>query len=254
MENFANTLKSMQNSYVLISAATSDIGREISMKISKWSKVVIHGRNMEKLDELSKEIGEEKALIWCYDLSDVENIRANLIAFQSTNGITISSFVHCAGIVKILPFKNFRLDYVHKIFDINFFSAFEISKTLLLKTNVKALKSIVFISAIFSKFGNKGNAGYVASKGALDSLTKTLATELAPDVRVNSVLPGGLRTRMTKDLFEDQGFMDEFNKRYLLGEGECADIASMVNYLISDESKWITGQHFIVDGGFSSHL
>ena len=84
-------------------------------------------------------------------------------------------------------------------------------------------------------------------------MVKSLAVELAPRVKVNSILPGAVKTKMTAHLFEDPSYMKEFNKKYLLGEGSSTDIANMVSFLLSPQSSWITGQNFQVDGGASSH-
>jgi len=244
----------MKTKYTLVSASTSDIGKSIVNKIAPKCNIILHGRNQNKLENVANSITSSKVLIWNFDLLNVDDINKNLSLFLNENEIVIDRFVHCAGAIKILPIKNFGLDEAHNIFDVNFFSAMEIIKLLLLKINEKELTNIVFISALFSKFGNKGNSVYAASKGAIDSLVKSLASELAPKIRVNSVLPGGLRTMMTNHLFEDHEYIDKFHEKYLLGEGSTNDIASMVNFLLSNESKWITGQNYIVDGGCSSHL
>ena len=79
-------------------------------------------------------------------------------------------------------------------------------------------------------------------------LMKSMAAELAPRVRVNAVMPGGVRTRTTNFMYEAQ---EAPNPRYLLGDGEKADIANMVEFLLSDKSRWVTGQEFVVDGGLT---
>jgi NAD(P)-dependent dehydrogenase (short-subunit alcohol dehydrogenase family) len=79
-------------------------------------------------------------------------------------------------------------------------------------------------------------------------LMKSMAAELAPRVRVNAVMPGGVRTRTTNFMYEAQ---ENPNPRYLLGDGDKADIANMVDFLLSDKSRWITGQEYVVDGGFT---
>lgn len=240
------------NKYVLISAATSDIGTAIAQNLSSKYNLLLHGRSIDRLQEVVSVIkSPNEVKVWICDLKDTENVQASLKAFLTENKIEVSGFVHCAGTLRILPIKNFRLDYAKEIFDVNFFSAVEIIKTLLLKNNNKSLSNVVFISALYSKFGSKANSIYAASKGAIDSLVKSLAVELAPDVRVNSVLPGGIETKMTVDFFKNEDNMEKFNQTYPLGVGKCDDIANMVEFLISSKSNWITGQNYFVDGGRS---
>lgn len=244
----------MRDKYTLITASTSDVGKAIVSKICPTCNIVLHGRNQEKLEAIKNIINCNSVLTWNFDLLHVDEINKSLSDYMVLNNIVIDKFIHCAGLLKLSPIKHFELQSARQIFDVNFFSAVEIIKTLLFKVNEKNLTNVVFISALFSKFGNKGNSVYSASKGAIDTFVKSLATELAPVVRVNSVLPGGLRTSMTKHLFEDPCFIERYNERCLLGEGTTSDIASMVKFLVSHESKWITGQNFTVDGGYSCHL
>jgi NAD(P)-dependent dehydrogenase (short-subunit alcohol dehydrogenase family) len=90
---------------------------------------------------------------------------------------------------------------------------------------------------------------YGSTKGALDSLMRCLAIELAPKVRVNSVLPGGVKTEMTASIYENKELIDRMEATYPLGFGYPEDIYEAVNFLLSDKSRWITGQQFTVDGG-----
>ena len=243
-----------KNSYILITGATSDIGQSIAEVLSKDYNLLLHGRDQVKLDLLLQALSSKnKVKLWCQDLNFIDEVQSGIKSFMEQSDITISGFIHCAAAIKILPVKNFRLDYGQEIFNVNVFSAVEIIKALVKKINIDYLTHIVFISAYFSKYGDKGNSMYAASKGAIDSLVKSLAVELAPGIKVNSVLPGALKTRMTSHLFDDSNYMSDFNKKYLLGEGKCIDIANMVSFLLSPQSSWITGQNFQVDGGASSH-
>jgi NAD(P)-dependent dehydrogenase (short-subunit alcohol dehydrogenase family) len=106
------------------------------------------------------------------------------------------------------------------------------------------------ISSVSAIMGTKGYTIYGAVKGAMLGLLKSLAAELSPNVRVNAILPGGVRTRTTNFLYENQ---ESPNPRYLLGDGEPVDIANMIEFLMSDRAKWITGQEFVVDGGLTSN-
>jgi NAD(P)-dependent dehydrogenase (short-subunit alcohol dehydrogenase family) len=244
----------IKDKFVLITGATSDIGFAIAKDLAINSNLILHGRDIILLKKLESElINKKRILLWEYDLNNVENVSTNLTLFLDTNLITVESFIHVAATIKILPIKSFKLEYSNKIFNVNFFSAVEIIRSLLLKSNRDYFNNIVLISAYFSKFGNKGNSIYSATKGALDSLVKSLAVELAPKVRVNSILPGAIRTKMTNHLFEDENHMVGFRNKYLLGEGSAKDISNMVLFLLSNNASWITGQNVFVDGGASSH-
>jgi NAD(P)-dependent dehydrogenase (short-subunit alcohol dehydrogenase family) len=137
-----------------------------------------------------------------------------------------------------------------EIMNVNFFSAAEITRLLLKKKiNHLQLRNIVFVSSTASKFGAKGLNLYCATKGALDSLMRALAVELAPEIRINSVLPGGVRTSMTESMFADPQLAARLGADYPLGPGNISDIAAAVEFLLSDKARWVTGQQFTVDGG-----
>lgn len=240
-----------KSEYVLITGSSSDIGSAICHQISKHSNIVIHARDRSKALELKKEIVSKYDIrIWIYDFRETAGIENSLGEFLDFEDILISSFVHCSAMLRILPIKNFRIDYYEEIFNVNFFSSIEILKVILKKSNLQSMKSILYLSALYSKFGSKGNSIYAASKGAIDSFVKSLAIEVAP-VRVNSILPGAIETQMTKHLFEDPKFINNFNSRYLLGRGFPEDVAELVDFLISEKAKWITGQSILIDGGAS---
>ena len=116
------------------------------------------------------------------------------------------------------------------------------------RINSKNLTGIVFLSSVSAVLGTKGYSTYSAVKAGMLGLMRSLAAELAPHVRVNAVLPGGIRTRATNFIYENQ---DASDPRYLLGEGQKTDIADMIDFLLSDKSRWITGQEFVVDGGLT---
>ena len=90
---------------------------------------------------------------------------------------------------------------------------------------------------------------YSATKAGLDGLMRSLAMELAPDVRINSVLPGGVRTRMTEHMYENEELINRMAATYPLGLGTTTDIYKAVRFLLSDNARWITGQQLTVDGG-----
>jgi short-subunit dehydrogenase len=238
--------------YVLISGATSDIGISIAKVLSSDYSLLLHGRDITKLEQLKGKIRSSNPVdFWVSDLSHIETTKKTLKEFLLSKQIQISGFIHCAGTLKILPFKNFRDDYIQEIFNVNLFSAIAILQTLLMKNNISSLKRIIFISALYSKRGNKGNSIYASSKGAIDSLVKSLALELAPNITVNSILPGGIRTQMSEPIFSDPEKLAKLTDKYPMGFGQCTDIAMMVQYLLGEGGRWITAQNYFVDGGAS---
>ena len=116
------------------------------------------------------------------------------------------------------------------------------------KCNGANLKSVVVISSVNAKMGVKGYSVYASIKASMLGLMKSLAVELAPRVRINAVMPGGIKTRTTQFLYDTD---KEINPRYLLGEGKSIDISNIIDFLLSDKSEWITGQEFVVDGGLT---
>ena len=127
----------------------------------------------------------------------------------------------------------------------NLFSAIEIIRSLTGRFNKKSLNNILLISSISAFMGIKGFSYYSASKNSLIAIGKSLAKELAPKIRVNSILPGAIKSESTKNIYN----ISDILSNYPLGEGKAFDIANLCSYLISNKASWITGQEFIIDGG-----
>lgn len=240
----------------LITGASSGIGRALAIRLSATRPLLLHGRNLERLDEtLAHCANPEQHLIWPYDLQEIPSLAPNLSAFLTEKGVFIECFIHSAGIVKILPVRNADYQTLGTVMNVNFVSAVEIIALLMKKTvNRKHLTSVLLISSIASKFGAPGFSMYSASKGALDSLMRSLAVELAPRTRVNSILAGGVKTPMGDGLLADPAVLAKFEKDYPLGIGEPDDIVNTAEFLISNAARWITGQALAVDGGRSVNI
>jgi len=240
-----------KKSYLLVTGASSGIGWEIAIRLSEQYSIVVHGRDKERLLQTVKACNPKKEhLIWEYDLTAIDTLEETFTQFLSENNCVISGFVHSAGYFKMMPLKMAKADWFRLSFDVNVIAAALITKVLIKKkVNEGELKSIVFISSINSKFGVKAMSAYSASKAAVDGLMRSLALELAPAVRVNSVLPGGLRTAMTEHLYEDKELIERMFEAYPMGRGSVNDICGAVKFLLSDDARWITGQQLVVDGG-----
>lgn len=228
----------------------------MAIKLSAEHRLILGGRDPARLEKTLVDCNlPERHLLWQADLDEIENLASSLGQLLTGHDASVSAFVHCAALLNILPIRRLTPAMMMSAFRVNVLSAMEIVKTLTKKSvNHQQLASIVLISSIASEFGAAGFSVYGASKGALDALMKSLAIELAPEIRVNSVLPGALRTPMTHSMFEDPELVDKFERAYPLGIGSPADVINAVEFLISDKARWITGQKIIIDGGRTSNI
>ena len=240
----------MEN-YVLITGASSGIGRAIAVTLSKTYPLILGGRNVERLEETRAMcIDPDKHIFWNFDLSDVENIYENLKAFIKDVNLKVGGFVHSAGINHFSTLFGAKLSEIHRIMDINVFSATEILKVLVTKKiNSKNLRNVILISSIAAVKCSKGETFYAASKAAVNVFARSMADELAPYTRVNTINPGITHTSMMDNLMKNKENLEKYKRQYLLGFCEVEDIANMAEFLMSEKSRRITGQHLIVDGG-----
>ena len=239
--------------YTLLTGASSGIGAAIARRLGSDRALIVSGRNAETIREAADLREDGPHLVWPYDLRDVDGVHASLGGFLEQRQAAVDCFVHCAGVVKVLPTRLTEPAIVQEVMNVNVLSALQILRTLLKKANRGALANVVFISSTYSIRGVKGQALYAASKGALDAMMLSLAVELAPAVRVNSVLPGGVRTPMSQRAFDDPRHLEKMKQEYLLRLGEVDDIVNAVEFLLSAKAGWITGQKIVVDGGQTAH-
>jgi NAD(P)-dependent dehydrogenase (short-subunit alcohol dehydrogenase family) len=237
--------------YTLLTGATSDIGSSIAISLSSDYNLLLIGRDIEKLNQLKLKCNNsENHKVLVFDFNDLKNLRVEIIDFISSQEILVDNIIHCASMMKVMHMRSVDLLNTHQIFSVNVFSITEIIATLLNKrVNNCQINNIIFISAILARFGSTGHHLYSSTKASLDGLMRSLAVELAPRIRVNSILPGAVNTQMSHDLLSNESILNKLNKDYLLGIGEPNQIAPVVKFLISKDSSWITGQELIVDGG-----
>lgn len=242
--------------YILITGASSGIGRDMAIDLSRHDRLILNGRDAKRLEMTRSACQDpDRHLCWPCDLADVDGLSDALPALLTAHDAKIVGFVHCAAMLNVLPLRSITSTHAQAVMNTNMFAAMEITRLLMRKNvNHKALKAIVFISSIASQFGAKGFTAYCASKAALDGLMRALAVELGPDVRVNSVLPGGVRTPMTEAMYADPATAERLTRDYPLGVGLPSDISDAVQFLLSKQSRWITGHQLVVDGGRSANI
>jgi NAD(P)-dependent dehydrogenase (short-subunit alcohol dehydrogenase family) len=235
----------------LITGASSTIGEAIAVRLSRKRGLILSGRNEAKLSAVRAACSSpDSHTLWCYDLGAIEALQESLEDFLRAQGIPVTAFVHCAGVPSISAARSVSYGMLKQVLDVNFASAALIAASLVKKrANGDALRGVVFVSSIFSRLGVKGQSLYCATKAALDGLMRALAVELAPRIRVNSVLPGAVPSPMAAAALSNDRILSLLQKNYPLGLGTPDAIAAAVDFLLSEDAAWITGQELVVDGG-----
>lgn len=238
---------SLEGKTILVTGASSGIGRGIAVTCSKMgATVILNGRNHLKLEStLSLLEGHEHNVI-AADLTNSEQI------FRMVNDLPpLDGVVHCAGIGQRVLCKVATETDVNSVMDSNFKGPVLLQSELLKQKKIKKGASIIFIASMATWSPSIGNAFYSASKGAIVSYANCLSLELAPrHVRVNCISPAMVWTDLVlqEGVDEEQLKIDELKyplKRY----GTPDDIANLAVYMLSDASTWMTGSNVKISGG-----
>lgn len=243
----------LQDKTILITGASSGIGRQCAIDCSKMgAKVILVARNEERLKETLSLLEGTGHCWYKFDLGNLDEI-GTLVEHIREAG-SLDGFVHAAGIEKTLPMKFLKISDYEELLRTNLLSALEIIKCLIRLGALHKESHLVLIASILSVIGRKGLTAYAASKGAMVAAVRTMALELASKkICVNCVSPGTVLTPMMQRFLSTLS-EEEYEERlngFPLGLGEPQDVSNMCVYLLSDASRWVTGQNFIVDGGYT---
>lgn len=249
-------LFSLSNKTILITGASSGIGRSCAVQCSKMgASLLLMGRNVDELNRTVSELqpGTKVEMIVA-DFSKMVDLELVIAEKILTIG-KIAGFIHCAGVEKTLPLKKQTSEVFQSIFDINVLAGFELAKIISLKKYKAEKASFVFIASVAGMVGESGKTIYSASKGAVISGSRSMSMELArSDIRVNSISPAMVKTPILEKMFDGIGEEATQNiiKKHPLGIGEPEDVANACVFLLSDAAKWITGTNLVVDGGYTA--
>lgn len=238
---------SLEGKKILITGASSGIGREIAIQTASFgASLIITGRNTENLNNLLKTLNHKRHKSIACDLNTSEGTSKLVSELPLLDGV-----IHSAGINKRLPLKYISSQSLDEVMKINFYAPVLLTKDLYKQKLLNKEASIVFISSVASSFASLGNIMYMASKGALNSFMKGIALELAPfGIRANAIQPGMIKTNLTAAI-SDQ-VIEEDMKRYPLGRyGKPEEVAWAAIYLLSDATKWMSGSILTIDGGLT---
>lgn len=247
---------SLTGKTIIITGASSGIGRQCAIDCSRMgARVIIIGRNENRLAETHSQMVGDGHLSCTLDLTDFVLLKNRIDEIINSVG-PIDGLVNCAGVSTTLPLKLINSKKMDDIFHTNVYTAIELTRNICRLGNVnKQGASIVFMSSIMGVVGEKGKSLYSMTKGALISAVRSLACEYAQrKIRFNTISPGAILTPINKDLphMKDPNARAILESNHLLGLGKTTDISYSCVFLLSDASRWITGQNIIIDGGYTA--
>jgi len=239
----------VREAYTLITGAASGFGRSVAEKLSPSRRLVLSDLDAGKLDTARIACAKpEQHLLWPRDLN--RSVGDEFASFLTKENICIEHYVHSAGVFGLQFARAHDMTFASRIFNVNLFSAIELIRTLSQKkANGGALRTITIVSSVGTRLGAPGQYVYAASKGAVNGLCLALAIELAPTVRVNTVLPSYIESGMNHAQFSQPDFVASIKAMHPLGLGRTDDVADAVEFLTSDRARWISGHELVVDGG-----
>jgi len=235
----------------VVTGAARGIGREIAERLAGA------GASVAIVDVADETVAQAAGELSKLGIT-ARGYRCDVSSFADANTVgeriladfgRVDVLVNNAGITRDRLFIRMTDEDWAAVINVNLTGAFNFAKALAPGMLKQRSGCIVNIASVVGQMGNPGQANYAASKAGLIGLTKTLAKEFAPrGVRVNAVAPGFIRTAMTDALSED--VQNQMKQAIPLGRfGEAGDVASVVMFLVSDASAYVTGQVINCDGG-----
>lgn len=237
---------------IIVTGAASGIGKATSRYLAeRGADIVGFDLNVEGLKSVEHEFAEQGLQFQGIGVNLQSENLEDAFAEAVKDGVKLSGLVHCAGISCIVPLKSLSRERLHTVMDINFYSFVELSR-LYSKKKYSDGGSIVGISSLAAQLPRAYELPYIASKAAMNAVIPCLAIELSKlGIRVNGIMPGVVDTGMisAQQTDEQKQFIENTVKKTLLGSASPNDIASVIAFLLGEESRMITGRVIPVDGG-----
>lgn len=230
----------MSKKYVVV-GGSSGIGLSLTKLLSaQGNEVYVVSRSGANLD----------------GLSNVNHISHDVTSSDelSIDGLdALDGIAYCPGTINLKPFHRMKREDFLEDFDVNVLGAIKTIQSLLTSLKKSDDPSIVLFSTVAVAQGMGFHASVAASKGALEGITKSLAAEFAPRIRVNCIAPSIVKTPLAGRLLSTEEKEEASGKRHPLARvGQPEDISEMAAFLLSDKSSWVTGQIIGIDGGMSA--
>ena len=224
---------------ILFIGGSSGIGLETIKLLHEKHNLIVACRTNENLMDLNI----------TYLKFDVLNDELDLEKIPET----LDGFVYFPGSINLRPFRGLKLSTFEEDLNINFLSMVKTLQKVLNNLKQSNNSSVVLYSTVAVKVGMPFHTSVSASKGAIEGFAKSLAAELAPNIRVNVIAPSLTDTPLASRFLNNDLKKEKVGERHpLKRHGQARDIANSTSFLLSDKSSWVTGQVLGVDGGMST--
>ncbi|PWH10392.1 oxidoreductase [Bacteroidetes bacterium SCGC AAA795-G10] len=224
---------------ILIIGGSSGIGLSLAEILSPSNSVFVASRSSENLSSL-----------------DLTHLPYDAISTELDTTVLpdeLHGFVYCPGSINLRPFKGLSTEAFEKDFQINVTGAVNSLKSVLSRLSASGNASVIFFSTVAVQTGMPFHSSVAASKGALEGLTRSLAAEFAPKIRVNAIAPSLVNTPLASKFLNNESKIEKANERHPLGRiGNAKEIAQAAGFLLGPESSWMTGRVLQLDGGIGN--
>lgn len=232
----------------IVTGASAGIGECVALTLNELGATVVSiGRNQERLKTIKNKAKYPENIFWEQkDLAeDIAALPAYVKSLKDKYG-KFQGMAYCAGLGGIQPLKAVDFDHMRKLFDVNYFAPVFMTKGFADKRNNNGKgSSVVCIASGGGVHCDPGMTEYAGSKGALIATMQSIARELAPSyIRVNCVSPSLISTDMADEVARSYA-----EGKYPMGIGKPEYVANVIAFLLSDKTKWITAQNYIIDCG-----
>ena len=230
----------IENKNIFMVGGSSGIGLSLIKQISSKNNIYSASRNENNLNDYNvKHIK--------YDSVNDLEIDTSILPDK------IDGFVYCPGSINLRPFNTLKIESFLEDYKINFLGAIKSLKIILPLMQKSDNSSIVFFSTVAVSTGMPFHSSISSSKGAIEGLTRSLAAEFSPKIRVNSIAPSIVKTNLSEKFLNSDLKIEKASERHPLGRiGKDEEISKLAAYLLSDDSSWVTGQVINIDGGIGS--
>ena len=211
-------------------------------------------------NSLVKILSENNQVYASYNKTEVSDSMATYFYHDVSNSLNqeilpevIDGLAYCVGSIQLKPFHRFTEEDFIRDYELQVLGAVKVIQEILPKLKQSSSPSIVLFSTVAVQTGFTFHSLVSASKGAIEGLTKALAAELSPKIRVNCIAPSITQTPLAGALLNTEEKITANGQRHPLGRiGQPNDIAELAAFLLSEKSSWITGQIMHIDGGIST--